>query len=111
MLESFLHLRKFSGHCSYVAVLNEKIRPHHEAHERHEGVRIFQTPNFVIFVSFVVNIFLPIWLRLCRAGSFVVNIVFLTWLRLRRASSLWLKNIFTVNPEEPLLQSRHVLQI
>jgi len=73
MLESFLHLRKFSGHCSYVAVLNEKIRPHHEAHEGHEGFRIFQTPNFVIFVSFVVNIFLPIWLRLCRAGSFVVK--------------------------------------
>ena len=73
MLESFLHLRKFSDHCSYVAVLNEKIRPHHEVHEGHEGVRIFQTPNFVIFVSFVVNIFLPIWLRLCRAGCFVVN--------------------------------------
>ena len=59
--------RKFSGHCSYVAVLNEKIRPHHEVHEGHEGFRIFQTPNFVIFVSFVVNIFLPIWLRRSRA--------------------------------------------
>ena len=66
-------LRKFSSHCSYVAVLNEKIRPHHEVHEGHEGFRIFQTPNFVIFVSFVVNIFLPIWLRRSRAGIFVVN--------------------------------------
>ena len=45
-------LRKFSGHCSYVAVLNEKIRPHHEVHDGHEGFRIFQTSNFVIFVSF-----------------------------------------------------------
>jgi hypothetical protein len=33
-------------------VLNEKRRPHHEVHEGHEGFRIFQTPNFVIFVSF-----------------------------------------------------------
>jgi len=66
-------LRKFSGHCSYVAVLNEKIRPHHEVHEGHEGFRIFQTPNFVIFVSFVVNIFLPIWLRRSRARTFVVT--------------------------------------
>ena len=69
-------LRKFSSHCSYVAVLNEKIRPHHEVHEGHEGFRIFQTPNFVIFVSFVVNIFLPIWLRRSRARSFVVTKVF-----------------------------------
>jgi len=52
---------------------NEKIRPHHEVHEGYEGFRIFQTPNFVIFVSFVVNIFLSIWLRLCRTGIFVVN--------------------------------------
>jgi len=60
IVQSLHSLRKFSGHCSYVAVLNEKIRPHHEAHEGHEGFRKFQTPNFVIFVSFVVNIFLPI---------------------------------------------------
>src|SRR4026207_2331541 len=75
IVQSLRSLRKFSDHCSYVAVLNEKIRPHHEAHEGHEGFRIFQTPNFVIFVSFVVNIFLPIWLPLCRAGPFVVNIL------------------------------------
>ena len=74
IVQSLRSLRKFSGHCSYVAVLNEKIRPHHEVHEGREGFRIFQTPNFVIFVSFVVNIFLPIWLRRSRAGTFVVNI-------------------------------------
>jgi hypothetical protein len=73
IVQSLRSLRKFSGHCSYVAVLNEKIRPHHEVHEGHEGFRIFQTPNFVIFVSFVVNIFLPIWLRRSRARAFVVN--------------------------------------
>jgi hypothetical protein len=59
-------------------VLNEKIRPHHEAHEGHEGhegFRIFQTPNFVIFVSFVVNIFLPIWLRRSRAGLSVLSLL------------------------------------
>ena len=93
IVQSLRSLRKFSGHCSYVAVLNEKIRPHHEVHEGHEGFRIFQTPNFVIFVSFVVNIFLPIWLRRSRARSFVVNIFFLTWLRLRRASPSWLKHL------------------
>ena len=54
-VQSLRSLRKFSGHCSYIAVLNEKIRPHHEAHEGREGFRIFQTPNFVIFVSFVVK--------------------------------------------------------
>ena len=70
IVQSLRSLRKFSGHCSYVAVLNEKIRPHHEVHK---GFRIFQTPNFVIFVSFVVNIFLPIWLRRSRARCFVVN--------------------------------------
>ena len=70
---SLRSLRKFSSHCSYVAVLNEKIRPHHEVHEGHEGFRIFQTPNFVIFVSFVVNIFLSIWLRCSRARIFVVK--------------------------------------
>ena len=73
IVQNLRSLRKFSGHCSYVAVLNEKIRPHHEVHEGHEGFRIFQTPNFVIFVSFVVNIFFPIWLRRSRAGSSVVH--------------------------------------
>jgi hypothetical protein len=43
MVQSLRSLRKFLSHCSYVAVLNEKIRPHHEVHEGHEGFRIFQT--------------------------------------------------------------------
>jgi hypothetical protein len=76
IVQSLRSLRKFSGHCSYVAVLNEKIRPHHEVHEGHDGFRIFQTPNFVIFVSFVVNIFLPIWLRRSRAGFFVFKFAY-----------------------------------
>jgi hypothetical protein len=62
IVQSLRSLRKFSGHCSYVAVLNEKIRPHHEA----------PSADTKIFVSFVVNIFLPIWLRRSRARSFVV---------------------------------------
>jgi hypothetical protein len=43
-----------------------------------KGFDIFQTPNFVIFVSFVVNIFLPIWLRRSRARLSVVK--FLSYL-------------------------------
>ena len=57
IVQSLRSLHKFSGHCSYVAVLNEKIRPHHEAHEGHEGFRIFQTPNFVIFVLLSFKVF------------------------------------------------------
>jgi hypothetical protein len=38
-------------------VLGEKVRPHHEDPEGHEGFGKSLTPDFVLFASFVVNIF------------------------------------------------------
>jgi hypothetical protein len=32
-----------------------KIFAHHEDHEGHEGLGMMKTPNFVLFVSFVVT--------------------------------------------------------
>ena len=47
--------------CSKFAVLGEKVRPHHEDREGHEGFvegrSILRPYNFVLFASFVVNIF------------------------------------------------------
>ncbi len=70
--------RKHEGHEGFRSSTTCGIWPfmaifHHEVHEGHEGFRIFLTPNFVIFVSFVVNIFLPIWLRLSLTRSSVVK--------------------------------------
>jgi hypothetical protein len=36
-------------------------------------IDIFESLNFVLFVTFVVPYLLSFWLRLCRAGTFVVK--------------------------------------